>query len=300
MKDINQLIFDEDWTGVRRLLDNPPCLPLRGDADDFPPLHHLAMAKWFMKDEEKAQEISTVDGLAATLIRLGDVPESIPEAACFGQMDTVKAMLAGGRKIDEKEGAPVGTTGLLVASRFGTKEMVAFFIAQGASVDETDVEGRYAYDLADDPAIKELLKKHGCADKATEDEEYEAYCTARSDLNDLRDVNLAFMRAAQRGDVEELRRQLNRSSCKPWTLNLYFMPEKETPLHHAVNAARTEAVRFLVSAGADTGVKNQAGRTPLDLARERGLSEIVALLKMDKRRPNQAPEDTSLRADPQR
>lgn len=52
-----------------------------------------------------------------------------------------------------------------------------------------------------------------------------------------------------------------------------------TPLHHAVENRSPEAVRVLVALGADRELRNRFGRRPIDLARLREYSDIVALLE---------------------
>lgn len=50
-------------------------------------------------------------------------------------------------------------------------------------------------------------------------------------------------------------------------------------LHHAVENRSPEAVRVLVALGADREVQNRLGRRPIDFARQREYSDLVALLE---------------------
>jgi ankyrin repeat protein len=52
----------------------------------------------------------------------------------------------------------------------------------------------------------------------------------------------------------------------------------ETLLHYAVRANNKDAVRDLLSLGADKGTKNRRGETPFDLAQAKGYQEIADLL----------------------
>ena len=47
----------------------------------------------------------------------------------------------------------------------------------------------------------------------------------------------------------------------------------------ATEWGRLEAVRFLVNKGADVNTPDNSGRTPLRLAKEKGLQEVVDFLK---------------------
>lgn len=51
-----------------------------------------------------------------------------------------------------------------------------------------------------------------------------------------------------------------------------------TPLHQAVFFGHQEVVEFLIAEGADINAKNNAGSTPLYLAKGKGRQEISALL----------------------
>src|SRR5258708_26202066 len=51
-----------------------------------------------------------------------------------------------------------------------------------------------------------------------------------------------------------------------------------TPLHYAVSMGRREAVELLLSRGADRTLKNNRGKTAMDVAVNNGLTENVELL----------------------
>lgn len=57
-----------------------------------------------------------------------------------------------------------------------------------------------------------------------------------------------------------------------------------TPLHKAAELGKVDVVRYLISQGADTSIKDVTGRTALDCAAIAHHSEIVELLrsKMEK------------------
>jgi len=59
----------------------------------------------------------------------------------------------------------------------------------------------------------------------------------------------------------------------------YHFAENNTPLHYAVESGSIETVELLLTAGAGVNEKNHYGLTPLDLAKEGGKPEMIALLE---------------------
>ncbi len=57
--------------------------------------------------------------------------------------------------------------------------------------------------------------------------------------------------------------------------------EENTPLHHAAGWGRLENLRLLLEAGADRGLRNRAGETPLEVAEESGRRRAALLLSTD-------------------
>lgn len=55
-----------------------------------------------------------------------------------------------------------------------------------------------------------------------------------------------------------------------------------TPLHYAVRRNRREELRFLLERGADRTIRNLLGRTPAELALDRGKLDLFAILEGDR------------------
>ena len=55
--------------------------------------------------------------------------------------------------------------------------------------------------------------------------------------------------------------------------------QKYTPLHHAVEGEGVQTVKVLLEQGADVSIKNKDGLTPLMLAQQYELDDIIRLLK---------------------
>ena len=69
-------------------------------------------------------------------------------------------------------------------------------------------------------------------------------------------------------------------SKNPKGVNLVYAPNGNTPLHVAVFNGYTEGVRILLQQpGLDIARQNLEGKTALDLAREKGVEEIIKLLE---------------------
>ncbi|RCV27958.1 hypothetical protein SETIT_5G367100v2 [Setaria italica] len=88
--------------------------------------------------------------------------------------------------------------------------------------------------------------------------------------------------AADAGDASAVRLILRR---QPHLLPFLEPPaaapdaEQWAPLHAAAAAGDAEAVAVLVDMGADTSAADARGRTPLDVAREKGYQEVVDVLE---------------------
>lgn len=52
-----------------------------------------------------------------------------------------------------------------------------------------------------------------------------------------------------------------------------------TPLHWAAGSGQIEAADALVKAGADVGIADKEGRTPLDIARAKQQTAIIKILE---------------------
>lgn len=82
--------------------------------------------------------------------------------------------------------------------------------------------------------------------------------------------------AITRGDLKEVQQVLRGEP--EWVLN-----ESDyngfTPLHVAATGPNIDVLRFFLSEGASVHLRNKAGRTPLFLAANVGLSEHVKLLR---------------------
>ncbi|XP_028344018.1 protein phosphatase 1 regulatory subunit 12B isoform X7 [Physeter macrocephalus] len=161
-----------------------------------------------------------------------------------------------------------------------------YFINHGASVGVVNSEGEVPSDLAEEPAMKDLLlqqvKKQGVdLEQSRKAEEEQMLQDARQWLNSgkIQDVRqarsgaTALHVAAAKGYSEVLRLltqagyELNVQDRDGWT-----------PLHAAAHWGVKEACSILAEALCDMDVRSKLGQTPLDVADE-GLVEHLEMLQ---------------------
>src|SRR4051812_34979829 len=65
---------------------------------------------------------------------------------------------------------------------------------------------------------------------------------------------------------------------------LYYFMGLGTVLHKAADMGKLDVVRYLISKGADTSIRDAIGRTALDWAELKHHSEIVELLRSERRK----------------
>lgn len=187
-------------------------------------------------------------------------------AARENRTENVKALLAAGAKPEVKDSD--GWTALMYASYNGSWGSFDELVAAKASVSLEDAEGWTPMMLAisnGKGGIVERLQKAG-AKVPTEFHGASTlfYAIESGDLTSFRVV------LAAGGDV-------NAPDPDGWT-----------PLAWAAGGGHEQMVMDLLRAGADPAIKDKEGKTPLDRATEYELTEIVALLGGDWKKPELA------------
>ncbi|XP_052592978.1 protein phosphatase 1 regulatory subunit 12B isoform X3 [Peromyscus californicus insignis] len=205
--------------------------------------------------------------------------------ACIDEnLDMVKFLVENRANVNHQDNE--GWTPLHAAASCGYLNIAEYFISHGASVGIVNSEGEVPSDLAEEPAMKDLLleqvKKQGVdLEQSRKEEEQQMLQDARQWLNsgkieDVRQARsgaTALHVAAAKGYSEVLRLliqagyELNVQDHDGWT-----------PLHAAAHWGVKEACSILAEALCDMDIRNKLGQTPFDVADE-GLVEHLEMLQ---------------------
>ncbi|XP_059799487.1 protein phosphatase 1 regulatory subunit 12B isoform X4 [Balaenoptera ricei] len=218
-------------------------------------------------------DTANVDGLTA-----------LHQACIDENLDMVKFLVENGASVNQQDNE--GWTPLHAAASCGYLNIAEYFINHGASVGVVNSEGEVPSDLAEEPAMKDLLlqqvKKQGVdLEQSRKAEEQQMLQDARQWLNSgkIQDVRqarsgaTALHVAAAKGYSEVLRLltqagyELNVQDRDGWT-----------PLHAAAHWGVKEACSILAEALCDMDVRSKLGQTPFDVADE-GLVEHLEMLQ---------------------
>ncbi|XP_048213189.1 protein phosphatase 1 regulatory subunit 12B isoform X1 [Perognathus longimembris pacificus] len=205
--------------------------------------------------------------------------------ACIDEnLDMVRFLVENRANVNQQDNE--GWTPLHAAASCGYLNIAEYFINHGASVGIVNSEGEVPSDLAEEPAMKDLLleqvKKQGVdLEQSRKEEEQQMLQDARQWLNsgkidDIRQARsgaTALHVAAAKGYSEVLRLliqagyELNVQDHDGWT-----------PLHAAAHWGVKEACSILAEALCDMDIRNKLGQTPFDVADE-GLVEHLEMLQ---------------------
>ncbi|XP_060034559.1 protein phosphatase 1 regulatory subunit 12B isoform X11 [Erinaceus europaeus] len=205
--------------------------------------------------------------------------------ACIDEnLDMVKFLVENRANVNQQDNE--GWTPLHAAASCGYLNIAEYFINHGASVGIVNNEGEVPSDLAEEPAMKDLLleqvKKQGVdLEQSRKEEEQQMLQDARQWLNsgkieDVRQARsgaTALHVAAAKGYSEVLRLliqagyELNVQDNDGWT-----------PLHAAAHWGVKDACSILAEALCDMDIRNKLGQTPFDVADE-GLVEHLEMLQ---------------------
>ncbi|XP_062067585.1 protein phosphatase 1 regulatory subunit 12B isoform X5 [Lepus europaeus] len=205
--------------------------------------------------------------------------------ACIDEnLDMVKFLVENRANVNQQDNE--GWTPLHAAASCGYLNIAEYFINHGASVGIVNSEGEVPSDLAEEPAMKDLLleqvKKQGVdLEQSRKEEEQQMLQDARQWLNsgkieDVRQARsgaTALHVAAAKGYAEVLR-LLIQAGCE---LNVQDY-DGWTPLHAAAHWGVKEACSILAEALCDMDIRNKLGQTPFDVADE-GLVEHLEMLQ---------------------
>ncbi|MCX5643647.1 MAG: ankyrin repeat domain-containing protein [Phycisphaerae bacterium] len=185
---------------------------------------------------------------------------TLPLAACVGNLARVKSLVEQGADPNAKD--EFGWTPLYWAASTGQEEVAAYLIGKGATVDAKTIDERTPLHQAAQAGaahLVELLISKGLdvnvKDKRGNTPLHGAAAAGRREVAELL--------IAKGADINA------KTTNEHWT----------TPLHSAAFAGHKEMVELLIARGADANIRNYRGHTALDLAEQRGHTEIAEVLR---------------------
>ena len=194
--------------------------------------------------------------------------------------------------------------GLLAAAHRGDLAQLDRLLAAGADLKQRDAQGRSAVHVAAFARQREVLRRlarAGADLEALENDRYDAVTIAAvaDDEETLRVLlelgasakrvtsrydGTALIAAAHLGHEGVVRQLIQAGAPLDHVNNLHWTAVIEAVVLGDGGARHQATLRALLDAGASVALTDRSGRTPLELARQRGYSEMAALLEAAARR----------------
>jgi len=187
-------------------------------------------------------------------------------------------------------------SGLHAAALTGDVEKIAELVGQGAKLEQRDSAGRTPLHVAvyqsNERAVSALVKA-GANINAYENDDYDAI-TIAAVANDLEMMNLAIslggnpknitspyvgtalIAAAHLGHVEIVKSLIKAGSPLDHVNNLGWTALMESVVLGDGGPRHVEVAGALIEAGADVSITDRQGITPLERAKSRGYTEMIA------------------------
>jgi hypothetical protein len=231
------------------------------------------------KGEEKYYyDYCSYDELKKTIKKckeLGLTAITIPQAAAFQDLDTIKLFLEQGHNVDEQDFGE--RTGLIVSSLLNDLNITQFLIDNNAWINYFDQDSLEAIDYSTNETILNLLKSLGGQTKSERKEVINEYYDAVEVMNDMRSTQMEFMEGAENGDILKMENALKKPKGF-WVINGSWPVNGKTALHLAIEKNRIEATKFLIAKGLNINKPDLSGETPFDIAKRLNLTEILTIM----------------------
>ena len=253
----------------------------------------LFMLVMFIVGCEKKQTESTELIKSPGLTTPTEPAESVHQTIAEDNVAKIKPHVSSSTDVDARD--EVLQTQLHEAALNGQSDFVELFIAKGADINAKDYEGSTALHKATEKhhtdVVELLLAKGADVNARTLDkEETPLIWAAYYGYNDVAELLIAKGADINANDNEGCT-ALHRAAEKHHTdvvelllakgagVNAKTYGKEETPLIWAAYYGYHDVAELLIVKGADINVKDQLGRTPLVVAKEKGREKIVELLR---------------------
>ena len=190
-------------------------------------------------------------------------------AARNGKVDTVRALLQRGAKVDQRTDYPFKETALWGASRDGRTEVIKLLLDHGADVNEANVDGQNALHAASvgghAEAVAFLLSAGAVADVCGGESCAPLHAAAVGGRSHSHSEIITLLLDTGGVDINQV------------TGEAHDYPGS-TALMLAAELGHVEAIDILLGRGADVSASDDAGATALSFASDNGHVEAITLL----------------------
>ncbi|WP_264686539.1 ankyrin repeat domain-containing protein [Wolbachia endosymbiont (group B) of Rhopobota naevana] len=197
-------------------------------------------------------------------------------AAQLGKWGAVKLLIGNGAKFNNE--ITIQGTPLHFAVQEGNLDMVRFLLDEGVDTESQDKDNKKPLHLAVDAnrlSVVKLLLDRGASVNVTDMNSQTplGLATKGNMIEILKKAELdqGLLINARGGNLDKVKDLIAQGA------NLET--KDNTPLHNACNNDRLKVVEYLIEKGASLKAKNKDGKIPLELAEQKGYTDIVEILK---------------------
>ncbi|WP_425385027.1 ankyrin repeat domain-containing protein [Wolbachia endosymbiont (group B) of Schoenobius gigantella] len=197
-------------------------------------------------------------------------------AAQSSKWNVVKLLVSNGAKFNNEityQGTP-----LHFAVQEGNLDMVRFLLDEGADIESQDKDNKKPLHLAVEAGrlnvVKLLLDRGASVNAKDKNNKTPLELAAKGNMIEIlkkAELDQGLLINARGGNLDKVKDLIAQGA------NLET--KDNTALHNACSNGRLKVVEYLIEKGASLKAKNKDGKTPLELAEQKGYTDIVEILK---------------------